>query len=141
MEDVKDIYKFKVGDSASVSRTISKQDVVKMAQLTGDYNPIHIDENYASKTAFKKCIAHGLFCEGLISALLGTTMPGEGTVIVSQSFWFRKPVFISDMITATVKISDIDYEKNKILLASTCVNQDNMVVLDGESYVLFFPVI
>lgn len=60
MEDVKDIYKFKVGDSASVSRTISKQDVVKMAQLTGDYNPIHIDENYASKTAFKKCIAHGM---------------------------------------------------------------------------------
>ena len=126
------------GESAELVRRISRHDIQKMASITGDTNPIHMDEDYAGKTPFKKCIAHGLFCEGLISNVIGTKLPGEGTIILNQSFSFRKPVYIDDEITARVAISQIDAKNERMLLEFSCRNQNGKIVVTGNAEVTLF---
>ncbi|HHR6080929.1 TPA: MaoC family dehydratase, partial [Providencia alcalifaciens] len=98
----------KVGMSASYSQTITDADIKQFAGLSGDRNPVHLDEEYASKSMFKKRIAHGMISSSFFSALFGTQLPGEGCVYVSQSVKFRKPIYINDTVTATVVINSID---------------------------------
>lgn len=123
-----------VGKHESLKRVITKEDVQFFARATGDFNPLHLDEEYARKTPFRGRIVHGLLTAGLISALLGNKLPGPGTVYLSQTLRFLSPVRIGDEITATVEIKSI--EERRIILKTTCTNHNGTVVLSGEAEVL-----
>ena len=122
---------FFVGQKASFSRTITETDLVQFAGLSGDYNPIHVDKEYAKATRFGQRIAHGLLTTSLISRLLGMHLPGLGSVYLGQTLKFIQPVFIGDTITASAEIIEINEEKNIIRLKTECKKADSTVVLDG----------
>jgi 3-hydroxybutyryl-CoA dehydratase len=125
-----------IGQSESFSKTISEFDVYGFAGITGDFNPVHIDAISASKTKFKRRIAHGVLSVGFISAILGTKLPGQGTVYIEQNIKFTHPVYIGDTITANVTVQEIKEEKNIVLLRTICINQDGQMVMDGIATVL-----
>jgi 3-hydroxybutyryl-CoA dehydratase len=122
------------GDTAEFAKTISESDIYLYAGITGDFNPAHIDEVYASNTFFKKRIAHGMLTAGFISAVIGNKLPGPGAIYLKQELAFLAPVRIGDTITAKVEVLEI-MEKNRIRLKTFCVNQDGTIVLDGEALV------
>ena len=109
-----------VGQSAELTRTVAEGDLAAFADVTGDTNPVHLDEAYAATTQFKGRIAHGMLSAGYISAVMGTVLPGPGAVYVSQSLRFRRPVRIGDAVTAQVKVTDIDVARNRVTLATAC---------------------
>jgi len=125
-----------VGDRASLSKTISETDIVLFANITGDTNPLHLDEEFASKTRFGGRIAHGILSLGLISAVLGTQLPGPGSVYLSQQVRFLKPVRIGDTITATVELVRYTQEKRLATFRTDCFNQDGVHVVEGEAVLL-----
>ena len=125
-----------VGQAASVSRTISESDVYLFAGVTGDLNPAHTNEEYAKNTHFKTRIAHGMLSAGLISAVLGMHLPGPGTIYTGQTLKFLAPVHIGDTITATAEIKSLDLERNRVVLTTTCTNQEGTLVLSGEATAL-----
>ena len=127
---------FQVGQQASVTRTISESDVYLFAGITGDLNPAHTNEEYAKKTHFKTRIAHGMLSSGLISAVLGMKLPGPGTIYTGQTIKFLAPVHIGDTITATAEIQSLDLDRNRVVLTTTCTNQDGRVVITGEATAL-----
>ena len=127
---------FQVGQRASVTRTISVSDVYLFAGITGDLNPAHTNEEYAKKTHFKTRIAHGMLSSGLISAVLGMKLPGPGTIYTGQTLKFLAPVHIGDTITATAEIQSLDLDRNRVVLTTTCTNQDGKVVVTGEATAL-----
>ncbi len=131
----KTIDQMKVGDAAETSKTISETDIYLYAGISGDFNPAHINEAYAEKTFFKTRIAHGMLPAGFISAILGTKLPGPGTVYIRQELKFLAPVHIGDTITARAEVLEIIAEKNRIRLKTTCFNQEGTIVLDGEAMV------
>lgn len=124
-----------IGDSAELEVTATDEIVKNIADVSGDNNPIHLDNQYAGKTVFKKRIAHGLFCLNAISKLLGTVLPGEGTILLSQTFSYKFPVYIDDHIEVKVCVKDIKREKKIYILDTICINQNRKVVLEGESVV------
>src|SRR4026208_8875 len=123
-----------VGMTETLSKTIAASDVVGFAQLTGDRNPIHLSEHFAPKTQFGKRIAHGLYPASLISAVLGTRLPGPGAVYISQTLNFRAPVKIGDTVDVSVEVVELIPEKSRARLACKC-SVDGEVVLDGEAWV------
>lgn len=131
----KTINELNLGDRAEFTKTVSESDVYLYAGVTGDFNPAHINEPYAEKTFFKTRIAHGMLPAGFISAILGTRLPGPGTVYMGQTLKFRAPVLIGDTITASAEVMEIIADKNRVRLKTTCENQDGVVVLDGEAVV------
>ncbi|EFR30497.1 MaoC family dehydratase [Eremococcus coleocola] len=127
--------KYYVGQSDSFTKTVTEADVVLFAGVTGDLNPAHVNDVYAKNSMFKGRIAHGMFSAGLISAVFGTKLPGPGTIYLSQTLQFRKPVYFNDTITATVTIKEID-EKGRILFDTTVTNQNGDTVVTGEAKML-----
>lgn len=123
----------KVGDVAELTKTITEQDVLGFAAATGDTNPIHMDAAYAATTPFEKRIAHGMFLAGLVSAVLGTKMPGPGAVYLSQTLQFRLPVFIGDTVTARVEVATMRQDKPIVTLNTMCRNEKGEVVLEGQA--------
>lgn len=126
----------KIGDSASLTKTFSDEDVRSFAEISGDKNPVHLDDEFAAQTQFKKRLVHGMLTAGLISAVLGTELPGPGSIYLSQSINFRAPVFIGDTITATVTVTKMREGKPIVTLETVCKNQDEVVVLKGEAVLL-----
>ncbi len=116
------------------SKTVSSSDVVGFAEVTGDRNPIHLSEHFAARTMFGTRIAHGLYTASLISALLGTRLPGPGAVYISQTLNFRAPVKIGDTVTVVVTVAELMPEKSRARLACVCKVGDE-IVLDGEALV------
>ena len=131
----KTIDEIKVGDTAEFAKTVSESDVYTYAGVTGDFNPAHIDASYAEKTFFKARIAHGMLSAGFISAVIGTKLPGTGTIYMKQDLKFLAPVRIGDTVTARVEVVEIVPEKNRVRLKTTCSIQDGTQVLDGEALV------
>lgn len=131
----KTINEIKIGDFAEFAKTISESDVYMYAGITGDLNPAHINEAYAQKTFFKTRIAHGMLTAGFISAILGMQLPGPGTIYMKQELTFMAPVRIGDTITARAEVIEVIEDKNRIKLRTTCTNQENTIVLDGEAVV------
>lgn len=131
----KSIDQFNIGDSAEFTKTITEYDVYQYAGVTGDFNPAHIDEVYAKETFFKKRIAHGMLAGGLISAVLGTRLPGPGSIYLRQELNFTAPVYFGDTVTAKVEIVDINLGKKRITLKTICTNQDDKMVVDGEAVI------
>ncbi len=125
----------KVGDSASYSKKFTEEDVTLYARITGDRNSVHLDEEYARNTVFKGRVIHGMLTAGLISTVLGTKLPGLGTIYLSQSLKFLAPVRIGDTVTATVRVVETDEGKRKVRLETVCTNQLGREVLTGEAVV------
>lgn len=138
MENIKGytIDEVEVGQSASFTKTITEADAYNYAGVSGDFNPAHINEEYAKNTFFKTRIAHGMISAGFISAVLGTKLPGPGTIYLGQDLKFLKPVRFGDTITATCTVEEIIKEKNRLTLRTVCTNQDGEVVIDGKALVL-----
>jgi 3-hydroxybutyryl-CoA dehydratase len=132
----KSIGELKIGDSAEVSKTITETDINDFARVTGDFNPVHLDQAYAEKTFFKGRIAHGLFSVGLISTILGNILPGHGTIYLSQEVKFLAPVRIGDTIKARVEAIELIPEKNRAKFRTTCTNQDGKMVVDGIAWAM-----
>lgn len=124
-----------IGDSDQFSKTVTESDIYLFAGVTGDLNPAHIDETYAQGTFFKTRIAHGILSAGFVSAVIGTRLPGPGTVYMRQTLDFLAPVRIGDTVTARVEVIEKLAEKKRVRLRTTCVNQDGVQVLDGEALV------
>ncbi|MBN2284118.1 MAG: MaoC family dehydratase [Deltaproteobacteria bacterium] len=122
-------------DSAEFTKTVSEADVYLYAGVSGDFNPAHINEDYAKGTFFKARIAHGMLSAGFISAVIGTKLPGPGTIYLDQSLKFLAPVRIGDTITARAEVTEIMVEKNRVRLKTTCTNQDGIMVIEGEAVV------
>lgn len=133
--DGKTIENLKVDDSAEFTKTVSETDIYFYAGMSGDFNPAHINEEYAKDTFFKTRIAHGMLSAGFISAVIGMKLPGPGTIYLDQSLKFLAPVRIGDTVTARVEVKEIITEKNKARLKTTCTNQDEIIVLEGEAVV------
>jgi 3-hydroxybutyryl-CoA dehydratase len=127
----KTIAELKKGETASFSKTVSEADIYLFAGVTGDFNPAHIDEEYAKGTFFKTRIAHGSLLAGFISTVMGTTMPGPGTVYIRQELNFLAPARIGDTVTATAEVLEIDAAKNRVRLSTICRNQDGVILVDG----------
>jgi 3-hydroxybutyryl-CoA dehydratase len=124
-----------VGQSASRARTVSEADIAAFAAVTGDENPVHLDEAYAATTPFKGRIAHGMLSAGYISAVLGVDLPGPGAIYLSQTLRFRRPVHIGDEVVAQVTVSAIDAEKARVTLQTVC-SVAGKTVVDGEAVVM-----
>ena len=124
-----------LGQRASYSKTISETDVYLFAGVTGDFNPAHMDAEYVKSTVFKERIAHGMLSASLISTVLGTSLPGKGSIYLSQNVRFTAPVHFGDTITASVEVVELQTEKNRAVLHTWCTNQEGKIVLDGEAIV------
>lgn len=122
-----------IGEKASLSKTISEADIYIFAGITGDFNPLHINQEYAKTTMFKGRVAHGILTAGLISAVLGTRLPGPGAIYLSQTLKFTAPVRIGDTITASIEVVEKIEQKSRIRLRTTCINQEGEVVVEGEA--------
>jgi 3-hydroxybutyryl-CoA dehydratase len=131
----KTIGELKIGDTAEFAKTVSESDIYLYAGITGDFNPAHINEDYAKNTFLKTRIAHGMLSAGFISTVIGTKLPGTGSIYVKQDLRFLAPVRIGDTITARVEVIEIISEKKLVRLKTTCINQEGTQVLDGEAVV------
>ena len=130
------IHDLEVGQAAEFTKTISEADVYGFAGITGDFNPVHVDQVAAEASRFGGRIAHGMLTAALISTVIGMKLPGPGCIYMSQSLRFNAPVRFGDTITARAEVADINTEKNRITLATKCLNQDGDVVAEGESLVM-----
>jgi 3-hydroxybutyryl-CoA dehydratase len=131
----KSIDRLQVGDVAEFAKTVTETDIYLYAGITGDFNPAHVNEAYAKNTFFKTRIAHGMLTAGFISAIIANQLPGPGTIYMKQDLSFLAPVRIGDTITARVEILELNTEKNRVRLKTTCSNQDGVMVLAGEGLV------
>ena len=128
--------KLSIGDTAEITKTIEQSDIDAFARVTGDHNPVHVDEEFAKTTRFGRRIAHGMLTASLISAVLANKLPGEGSVYLGQTLQFVAPVFPGDEITARVTVKEIREDKPIVKLETICMNQREEVVVRGEATVL-----
>jgi len=136
MDNGKCISELKIGDSAEMTRVITDELVLDFARVIGDFNPIHLDQDYAQKTAFKGKIAHGALSIGLLSNILGNILPGHGTIYLSHEITFLAPVRIGDTLTVRVEVVELIPEKNRAKFRTTCVNQEGTIVVDGFAWAM-----
>ncbi|MCU0598302.1 MAG: MaoC family dehydratase [Desulfobacterales bacterium] len=129
----KTIHEIKIGDTAEFAKTVSESDIYQYAGITGDFNPAHVNEDYAKGTFFKTRIAHGMLSAGFISNILGNQLPGPGAIYIRQELNFLAPVRIGDTIKARAEVIDVNAEKNRVTLKTQCINQDGTVVIDGQA--------
>jgi 3-hydroxybutyryl-CoA dehydratase len=124
------------GVSSEWSRTVSEADVAHFAEITGDFNPVHMDAVAAAASPFGGRIAHGMLTAGLISAAIANGVPGPGAIYLSQSLTFKHPVRLNDTVTARVEVVEVKARSRRVRLSTVCRNQDGVVVLEGEALVL-----
>jgi len=136
MADVAVRTDFRVGERASFTKTVTEADVTTFAGLIGDFNPIHVDAEYARRSRFGQRVAHGMFTGGLISAVLGNKLPGPGSIYLSQQLEFLAPVFIGDTITAMVEVTSWRPDKRILTLKTDCHNQEAKQVVTGKAVLL-----
>jgi len=135
---IKDMEELVIGQTAALSRKYTEHDICKFAEVSGDCNPIHLDETAAKKSIFKSRVVHGVLVGSLISGVLGTVMPGPGTIYLEQMFKFLKPVYVNDICTAVVVVEEIiNQEKGIYRLNTKITNQNGENVLDGYAVVKY----
>lgn len=125
----------KVGDKATISKTITDADVALYAGLVGDWNPVHVDEEFAKESIFGKRVAHGMLSAGLISAVIGTDLPGINSIYLGQELKFVGPVFIGDTVTAEAEIIKLRDDKKIVTMKTTVRNQKGEAVIEGEAVI------
>ena len=121
-----------IGDTASFSKTITEHDVYAFAGLSGNFNPVHVDEEFARNTRFKGRIAHGLLAAGLISTVIGTALPGANAIYLAQELVFKSPVMLGDTLTALVEVIEKIDAKKLIIFQTSVTNQNGVVVIEGK---------
>lgn len=126
----------KVGDTASLSKTITDEDIQTFADLTSDHNPVHLDDEFAQTTRFGRRVAHGMLSASLISAALANQLPGRGTVYLSQTLQFVAPVYPDDTVTARVTVAKVREDKPIVTLETVCTNQNGETLIKGEAVVM-----
>lgn len=126
-----------IGMKDSISKVISQDVIQGFANVSEDTNPLHFDQEFAKTTVFGKCVAHGMISAALISAVLGTKMPGIGSVYLKQELIFKAPVYIDDVLTAYAEIIELDKEKKRVKLATWCETQVGKKVVDGCATMMF----
>jgi len=126
-----------IGTQATLSRTITEDDILLFTLVSGDHNPIHLDAEYAERSLFGKRIAHGFLIGSLISAVLGNALPGPGSIYLGQTLKFLAPIHIGDTVTVTVKVVALREEKRIVTLHTECTNQHGTLVLSGEATVKY----
>ena len=136
MELGKTYEEIKLGEKASSTKTVSETDVYLFAGITGDFNPMHVNEEFAKKTPFGTRIAHGGLASGLIAPVLGMKLPGLGTIVTKITVWFTAPVKFGDTITATVEVIEKIEEKKRVKMKLTWTNQEGMQIGGGETNVI-----
>ncbi len=136
MEPGKSIQELHVGDVVVMTKKILDEDIRLFAKVSGDENPVHLDEEYAQTTRFKHRIAHGHYVASLFSTLLGTQLPGQGSIYLSQSIKYMAPVYMNDEIKAEVKVVELNEERNRVTLETTAYNQDGTVVVKGVAEIM-----
>jgi 3-hydroxybutyryl-CoA dehydratase len=136
MEAVATRNDFTIGQRDTFTKTVTEADVTTLAGVIGDFNPIHVDAEYARKSRFGQRVAHGIFTGGLISAVLGNKLPGPGAIYLSQQLEFLAPVFIGDTITAAVEVTEWRPEKRILTLKTDAYNQDGKQVVTGKAVLL-----
>lgn len=136
MKKGKTILELNLGDFAESYKRIEDKDVVLFSEVSGDKNPVHLDEEYASTTRFKHRIAHGHLVSSLFSALLGTELPGEGSIYLGQDIRYLKPVYLNDEIRAVVKVVELDTSRNRVKLETNAYNQNNEMVISGMAEIM-----
>ena len=130
----------KVGDTAVESRVISEQEVLEFARLSGDNNPVHLSDEYAAKTRFKRRIVHGMLAASVLSKVAGTQMPGPGSIYLSQTMKFKRPCYIGDTVIAEIKVLAVREDKPILTLSTIVRNQHKQILLEGEAVVYYEPV-
>jgi 3-hydroxybutyryl-CoA dehydratase len=128
-------FSYQAGDGFRFERFISSADVQKFAETVGDLNPVHLDEEFAEKSFFKKRIVHGAFLGGLISKVLGMDFPGQGTIYISQTSVFKRPVYVDSSVTVEVKVTDVLPEERRLVLDTTILNAEGKVCMTGSATV------
>ncbi len=126
-----------IGTEAILSRTITEDDILLFALVSGDHNPLHLDAEYAERSFFGKRIAHGFLIGSLISAVLGNDLPGPGSIYLSQTLRFLAPIHIGDTVTVTIKVVALREDKRIVTLHTACTNQHGTLVLSGEAIVKY----
>ncbi len=129
--------KLKIGDSASTSKIFNYAEVKKYAEFSRDSNPVHFDSSYAQKTHFKKPIVQGLLVSSLFGGLLGSKLPGRGTIHLGQKLNFRKPVFVNEKVNITIEIINIRKDKPVITFKTECYKENGECAIDGEAVVMY----
>ena len=127
---------WKVGDSVQLTKTFDEAEIEKFAELTGDRNPLHMDEAFAARTRFKRRIAQGILSASLISTCIGMHLPGTGAIYLDQTLRFVKPVYVGDTVTLTATVSNIREDKPLLTLSTIWTNQHGERVIEGEAHVL-----
>ncbi len=129
--------KYNIGQSFQKQFSMSEEKVIKFANITGDKNPVHIDEEYAKNTIFKQRICHGMLVSSCISNTIANDLPGPGAIYLSQTLSFKHPVFLEDTVTVNLEIVKIRQDKKIMTIRTTCQNQNDKLVIDGEAVVKF----
>ena len=124
-----------IGSQATLTRTLVEADLIAFAHMSGDTNPVHLDENYAKKTIFKERIAHGMWTGSIISCALATKLPGPGGIYLSQQLNFLRPVKLGDTITVTLTVTEKNLQKKIVTIKTTVTNQNNKNVVTGFALV------
>ncbi|MCM2280369.1 MAG: MaoC family dehydratase [Bdellovibrionaceae bacterium] len=130
-----------IGQVATATMTITDEAVREFARLSGDNNPIHLDEEYAAKTRFKRRIAHGMMTASLLSRVAGTQLPGPGSIYLNQHMKFKQPAYIGDTVVAEIKVLNIRPDKPIVSLSTIVRNQNGEILMDGEALVYYEPVV
>ncbi|GAB6049824.1 MaoC family dehydratase [Hydrogenophilus islandicus] len=133
-----DITDLQPGMVAEIGRTVSEADILAFAGVSGDTNPVHLDAEFAAQTPFKERIAHGMLSAALISAVLGTKLPGPGAIYMNQTLRFRAPVHIGDTVVARVTVKEVIAEKRRVILETLCLVGETVVV-EGEATIYIPP--
>jgi acyl dehydratase len=127
----------KIGNTTSIKKVFTKEEVIRYATSSMDENPVHFDENYASKTFFKKPIVHGLFAASLFGGLLGSKLPGRGTIQLGQELKFIKPVFVGEAVTALIEVVAIREDKPIITFNCVLIKEDTSIAIEGKAVVMY----
>jgi 3-hydroxybutyryl-CoA dehydratase len=125
-----------VGQAAEMAKTVTEADIALFAGVTGDFNPVHVDAVAASQSRFGERIAHGMLSAGFISAVIAMRLPGPGSIYLSQSLRFTKPVRIGDTVTTRVEVVEVMAPRRRLRLATVCRNQNGETVVEGEAVVM-----
>lgn len=132
----KSIDELNIGDTAHITKVITDELIKDFARVSGDFNPVHLDQAYAEKTPFKSKIAHGALSVALLSTVLGNILPGDGTIYLSHEIKFLAPVRVGDTLQVKVEVVELLPEKNRAKFRTTCTNQDGTIVVDGFAWAM-----
>ncbi len=130
------ITEIEVGIKKEVELTTTRNMVNMFAEVSGDFSPIHMDEEYAKETRFGHCLVHGMYIGAVISRIIGMELPGKGTIYISQNLQFKRPIFIGDTVTVGVEVIEKNDERNRVRLRTYCINAQNEVLVEGEAWVM-----